>query len=218
VTLNVQVLRPRSERVDLGELLPEETAELVYEDERGQRTLAVSSTETHAGVRRRVVTRYAKDGEGWRALDETTFELDVEHFAEVAQRRARGGPNLHLAPIRLPRIMNVGVWHQPIEGHTARVALAAHAWVRLELRPGEALELPAVQFLSAEGAQRGLQWSALGVGEICTGPLEGPPTRWLIGGKVGSKVLLSAVSETAFTAPRSGLPDVSAARPRSSVF
>lgn len=220
MSLTISVLRPRDERVDLGELVPSETAELLYEDQRGERTLAVSSTETHAalGVLRRVVTRYTPNGEGWRALDETTFEVDALHFSEVAQRRTQAGPNLHLVPIRLPRVMSVGVWHHPLEGHSSRVALAAHAWVRLQLGSSVSDELPAIGLLGAEGAQRGLQWSVLGVGEAWSGPPEASPTRWLVGGRVGARVILQALPESVFTSPRVGLPSASSALPRASVF
>jgi hypothetical protein len=206
--------------VDLGELIPNETAELVYEDQRGERTLAVSSTETDStrSVRRRVVTRYAQDGAGWRALDETSFEVDSDHFSEVAQRRAQDGPNLHLLPIRLPRVMSVGVWHHPIAGHSSRVALSVHAWVRLQLGSSASVELRAVGLLGAEGAQRGLQWSVLGVGEVWNGSPEGEPMRWLVGGKVGTRTILAPLPEAIFTSPRVGLPSASSALPRTSVF
>ena len=220
MSLAVSVLRACQERVDLGELLPGETAELLYEDQRGERTLAVSSTQTDAaqGVVHRIVTRYARDGAGWRALDETTFAVDAEHFSEVAQRRAQGGPNLHLLPIRLPRVMNVGVWHHPLAGHSSRVALSAHAWVRLQLGSSVSGELRAIGFLSAERDRRELQWSVLGVGEVWNGSPEGKPTRWLVGGRVGAHVILAPLPEMIFTAPRVGLPLTSGASPRTSVF
>lgn len=220
MSLTISVERECHASVDLGELIPNQTAELVYEDARGERTLAVSATATDAtqGLLRRVVTRYAQDGVGWRALDETDFELDAEHFSEVAQRRAQGGPNLHLLPIRLPRVMKVGAWHQPLSGHSARVALAAHAWVRLQLGSSVSEELRAIAFLSTEGAQRGLQWSLLGVGEIWNGPPKGAPTRWLVGGKVGARTVFGALPEALFTSPRIGLPATSSAKQRTSVF
>jgi hypothetical protein len=218
VSLTVVVERERSTRVDLGELIPSETAELLYEDARGERTLAVSSTDASQGLRRRVVTRYAQDAAGWRALDETTFTLDAEYFSEVEQRRAEGGPNLHLSPIRLPRVMSVGVWHHPIEGHAARVALSAHAWVRLRLGSSSSVELPAIAFLSSEARQRGLQWSVLGVGEVWNGPPQGPPTRWLVGGRVGARALLGSAPASLFSLPRIGLPAASDAQPRRSVL
>jgi hypothetical protein len=83
--LTVNVLRARQEQVDLDQLIPAETADLLYEDQRGERTLAVSSTTLDAaqGLRRRVVTRYARDRDGWSAIDETTFHVDADYFSEV---------------------------------------------------------------------------------------------------------------------------------------
>jgi len=220
VTLRIRILRDRGARVDLAEFIRVEPVELVSMSRSGELTLAVSSTEgDRGGSMRRTVTRYVDDAGTWRALDETIFEVDANTFAEVSQRQQAAGPNLHVQPIRLPRVMTAGEWVQPLAGVPARVALSAYALVRLESEDNTtSVDVVAIGLLGVERGERALQWSALSIGEVCNGPPRGEPERWLVGACVGGKAFFRAIPAGLLERARTPLGDNSPAVPRSSVF
>ena len=221
MTLSVRVIHDQARRVDLADFVPKGEAELLYQEASGQQSLAVSraSRDDQTGCLRRVVVRYVDEGGAWRALDETVFEVDAESFSEVSQARALDGVNLHQAPIRLPRHMTVGVWHRPLPGVPARVAVATHALVRLVSGDRTAqTEVGAVGLLAVEGGRRGLQWMGRGVGELWTGPVRGAPERWLVGARVNHVGFLRTIDADVLERPRLPLRATTDMHPRSSVF
>ncbi|MBK6576504.1 MAG: hypothetical protein IPG17_09940 [Sandaracinaceae bacterium] len=221
MSLQVHILRARAPQVDLADFIPRGEAELLYQDQRGELSLAASrcTPGPTAGGFRRTVVRYIEDAGAWRALDETVFEIDAESFAEVVQITAAGGPNLHLAPICLPRRLTVGEWHRPLPGVPARVTLASHALVRIESTHRAArTEVSAIGMLATQGGKRGLQWLALGVGELCIGPARGAPERWLIAARVDGASFLHAIEPSLLERERRPLGALSDIAPRSSVF
>jgi hypothetical protein len=111
----------------------------------------------------------------------------------------------------------VGQWHRPLPGVDARVALASHGLVRIESGTART-ERAAVGLLATEGGQRGLQWLALGVGEVCIGPARGAPERWLVAARVDGVSFLQAIDPGLLARERVPLGALSDMSPRSSVF
>jgi hypothetical protein len=127
-----------------------------------------------------VVSRYLLgESSVVRALDRTRFEADADGFREVSLERSRNGPNLHAAPICLPRRIERDAWHRPFPDADARVRLAHAGEVDLVLE-GRRARTVAVCLHAEEGGQARLQWMAQGIGEIAFGPPGEAFERWMV--------------------------------------
>lgn len=141
--------------------------------------LVHTRSETHVAGRRWTLSRYAIiEGRIANALDRTRFEADAESFSEVSLEQTGIGSNRHAEPIRLPRVLHLGTWHQPFSGSTARVALA-HAGAIEIVVGGQRARLRSACLLAEEAGVERVQWLAEGIGELAFGPRTGTLERWM---------------------------------------
>lgn len=112
----------------------------------------------------RQLDRWEETPGGLRALDRTIFTADADTFTEAARYRARGGPNLHLSPIRLPRMLRRGDIAAPWPGVEIRCTFAG----QIRINGGAPVRAVRLEARDRTGPQerRQDQWIVGGVGEL----------------------------------------------------